>query len=239
MDFLNSNNRAFNLETVLKSSPLTPEVQSHLSNVYLTLMATTGFAAAGVYLQAIFSLNFPTLFLILGIGLIIYVGSADQKNRSQRLAALLGFGLLQGLAIGPLVNLAFDIDPMVVFMALLSTTTIFISFSLAAVFAERRSYLFLGGIFSSFFSLMFWMYLFNFFIGSSFPFLVNLYGGLGIFCLYIIYDTQVMIEKAFNGDRDHIRHALDLFLDLVAVFIRILIILLRNSEKKKEKRQSK
>ena len=44
-----------------------------------------------------------------------------------------------------------------------------------------------------------------------------------------------MLEKAAQGSRDYVWGALELFVDFVAIFVRILIILLRNSEKKEKK----
>ena len=50
--------------------------------------------------------------------------------------------------------------------------------------------------------------------------------GLLTACLYIIYDTQIIIEKAENGDKDVVSHTLTLFVDLFNIFIRILEILI-------------
>ena len=45
-------------------------------------------------------------------------------------------------------------------------------------------------------------------------------------CLYIIFDTQIIIEKAENGDMDVVSHTLTLFVDLYNLFITILKILI-------------
>lgn len=41
----------------------------------------------------------------------------------------------------------------------------------------------------------------------------------------MVVDTQEIIEKAHLGDLDYVKHALTLFTDFVAVFVRILIIM--------------
>lgn len=55
--------------------------------------------------------------------------------------------------------------------------------------------------------------------------LVQLYFGLLIFVGYMVVDTQEIIEKAHLGDMDYVKHSLTLFTDFVAVFVRILIIM--------------
>lgn len=56
-------------------------------------------------------------------------------------------------------------------------------------------------------------------------FQVNLYIGLAVMCGFIVYDTQLIIEKARRGDKDYVMHSVELFIDFVAVFKRLLIIL--------------
>lgn len=46
-----------------------------------------------------------------------------------------------------------------------------------------------------------------------------------VFVGYTVVDTQDIIEKAHFGDLDYVKHALMLFTDFVALFVRILALM--------------
>lgn len=54
---------------------------------------------------------------------------------------------------------------------------------------------------------------------------IMLYGGLGLFTIYIAYDTQTMVAEYEMGEDDHLRHAINLFINFQAIFTRLLMIL--------------
>lgn len=56
--------------------------------------------------------------------------------------------------------------------------------------------------------------------------ILQLYFGLFLFAGYMLVDTQEIVEKAHNGDRDYVEHSFTSFTDFVAVFVRVLIILM-------------
>jgi len=92
--------------------------------------------------------------------------------------------------------------------------------------ARRREYLYLGGLLSSGLSMLMWLqFASSIFGGSASIFKFELYFGLLIFVGYMVVDTQEIIEKAHLGDMDYVKHSLTLFTDFVAVFVRILIIM--------------
>nr|KAF6370873.1 transmembrane BAX inhibitor motif containing 6 [Myotis myotis] len=93
------------------------------------------------------------------------------------------------------------------------------------------------GILMSAMSLMLLSSLGNLFFGSVWLFQANLYLGLMVMCGFVLFDTQLIIEKAENGDKDYIWHCVDLFLDFVTLFRKLMMILAMNEkDKKKEKK---
>ena len=130
-----------------------------------------------------------------------------------------------------------SLDSRVLFTALVGAGVVFACFSVAALLARRRSYLYLGGILSSAMSLFITMRFATWFVGGGAAlFQAELYGGLLIFAGYVVFDTQLAIEKAESGRGDVISTALDLFVDLVAIFVRLLVILMKNAQSKDEER---
>jgi FtsH-binding integral membrane protein len=120
-----------------------------------------------------------------------------------------------------------DVQPSIVIQAVCYTSASFLSFSALALFSKRRSYLFVGGIIITLvqglvlYRLFSWLFGYN--SGFNFGYLMV---GLLTACLYVIYDTQVIIERAERGDKDEISHALMLFMDVFDLFIKILRILI-------------
>ena len=104
----------------------------------------------------------------------------------------------------------------------------------AAALSPRRSMLWLAGFLSLGLSMLALMGLANLFIRS--PALTNmyLYGGLALFCVFVLFDTQMIIERFNAGDNDFLSHSISLFLDLIQIFVRLLIIL---AKKKKEEKK--
>ena len=54
-----------------------------------------------------------------------------------------------------------------------------------------------------------------------------LWGGILLFCGFIMWDTQMIIEKRRRGDKDFIAHSLDLFIDFMQIFRKVLILLMQ------------
>lgn len=147
------------------------------------------------------------------------------KNTNLRLSYLLGFAGLTGLGMGPLLETVIMINPSIVVTALMGTSLVFVSFTLGAMLAERGRWLYIGSTLMTIISGMLFMGIANIFLGSALIYQAHLYLGLAVMCGFVLYDTQAIIEKRSRGDKDFITHSLDLFVDFIGIFRRLLIIL--------------
>ncbi|XP_013791533.1 probable Bax inhibitor 1 [Limulus polyphemus] len=214
-------------------------VRKHLKNVYSCVAISTLAAAVGGYVHLftnIFQGGLLSALAGLAFLILLMFTPHDGKNASKRLCYLVGFAFATGLGLGPLMESVIMVNPQIISLAFLATSVIFISFTLCSLFSKRGSWLFLGGSLMSAISVMFLMGLVNLFTRSVFIYQMHLYLGLAVMCGFILYDTQLIIEKCRMGDRDFIWHSVNLFIDFVGVFRRLLILLTQKEESKKRRR---
>ena len=228
------------LKTVFNFSHMSDKTQQHLTKVYTLLLVCAFVCALGMYTNATFIVSgfFMTLLsIILSVYLIYKVNDRSMREDSRMLfLAALAFQL--GFLVGPAINHLTDVNPELVMQAVTYTGAAFTSFSLISLLSKRRSMLFVGGIIVCLIQGLFFYRIFGWLLGYSFYNMTYLMFGLLTACLYIIYDTQIIIEKAELGDQDVISHTLLLFVDLFDLFIRILKILIelqKNEDNKKKK----
>jgi len=216
---------------------LDKELQGHLKKVYSCLAISLLVAAFGAYVHVFTDILRANIFCTFGaiIALLLLYATPDNgRNEKLRLGYLFGFAFLTGLSTGPLMDYVLKIDPSIVSTAFFGTCIVFACFTAAAIYAPDRKYLYLGGTLMSLLSTMFWMGLINIFVGSRFLFQLNLYAGLAVMCGFILYDTQLIMEKKRRGDNDYIWHSVDLFIDFMDIFRRLAIILAQKEERKKK-----
>lgn len=147
---------------------------------------------------------------------------------------------LMGFITGPVIHMIAEVAPELLIQSALYSMTAFGSFSAVSLFSQRRSFLFLGGIIMTMVQLMLMYQLIGWLFSAGSMFGIGyLMCGLFIACLWIIFDTQVIVEQSERGYRNVADHALLLFMDLFELFIKILRILIElqvNGEKKKRKK---
>ena len=228
----------FDIAALVSTRPLSRAVQEHLFNVYTVLLSGVFCCVIGVVLD---------LYLYLG-GIISSVASflllsmlAFKTDGVSRLWIFLALAICNGLSLGGLVSFALHVNRSIVILALLGTACIFLGMSIAARYTSNRGFLYLGGLLTSAVGYLSIISIFNAFSRSYSLYNLQLYLGLTIFVAYVCFDTQVIIQRASLGDFDVVGHALKLFQDLFAVFVRLVTILIQqntqsNSRKKESRR---
>uniref|UniRef100_A0A8C5M0Z7 Transmembrane BAX inhibitor motif-containing protein 6 n=1 Tax=Leptobrachium leishanense TaxID=445787 RepID=A0A8C5M0Z7_9ANUR len=237
MDFLDRN---INFNALLKFSHISHSTQQHLKRVYSSFAVCMLVAAAGAYVNVVLQLLQGSFLSFAGsLGMMIWLMCTphSQETEKKRLGMLAGFAFFSGVGLGPVLNLCISINPSIIPTAFLGTSVIFICFSLSALYAQRRSFLFLGGILLSALSLLLLSSLVNIFIGSVLLFKMHMYIGLLVMCGFVLFDTQLIIEKAEHGDKDYVWHCVDLFLDFITIFRKLMVILAMNEKEKKKERK--
>ncbi|XP_052814618.1 bax inhibitor 1-like [Mya arenaria] len=226
-------------EAIFKFDHLERGVQEHLKRVYGTLAISMLSAAAGAYVHVVMGLISGGLLTTLGaLGMMIWLAAThhSKANVPKRLGIFVGFTFFMGVSLGPLLDMVIKIDPSIVMTALMGTSLIFVSFSLAALYNTNRTFLYMGGFLLSALSWMCLAGFMNIFFRSQLIWNLNLYGGLLVFCGFVLYDTQLIVEKKRSGDDDYIWQSVDLFLDFINIFRRLMIILASKEEGKKKRR---
>jgi len=208
---------------------ITPEISAHLNKVYGTMLAGVGACAVG----ATASMIVPPLAGIGFIGALISIFAlmfTPREKISLRTSLFVGVTGLLGLSIGPLCAAS---SAAALFAASLGTAGIFGGFSFMALKAKSRSMLKFGGPLLGCLLALVLCSLGGMFLpmlGVTSPAILgalhslNLYGGLALFSFYVSYDTQLMIENYRAGDNDHLTPALNMFLNVFNIFVRLLTI---------------
>ena len=173
------------------------------------------------------------------LGCLLGFSFTDEfQTPSRSKGFLYGFALFKGLAIAPLVNMAVSINPSILVSALFSTSLLFASLTIAVWYSPRPSQIYVTGMLMSAVSILTWLSIANWFLRSSMLYQVELWFGLGVFGMYVIYDTQMVIQKCREGQKQVLRHAMELYIDFAALFVRILVILMKKEERREKKKRS-
>jgi len=237
---MNVFDRNINFDSLFKFSQISRSTQLHLKNVYSSLALCMLVASAGAYVHVVTRLFQGGMLTMLGsLGMMAWLAMTPHSPQTEkkRLAILAGFAFFTGVGLGPTMDFVIRINPSIIVTAFLGTSIIFVCFTLSALYAQRRSYLFLGGTLMSGLSILLLVSLLNMFLGSVMLFKAHMYLGLAIMCGFVLFDTQLIIERAEQGDKDYIWHCVDLFLDFVTIFRKLMVLLaLNEKDKKKEKK---
>uniref|UniRef100_A0A493TXP7 Transmembrane BAX inhibitor motif containing 6 n=1 Tax=Anas platyrhynchos platyrhynchos TaxID=8840 RepID=A0A493TXP7_ANAPP len=168
--------RNINFDALFKFSHISASTQEHLKRVYASFALCMLVAALGAYINVVTHLFQFSLLTGLGsLGLMIWLTATphSRETEQKRLGMLAGFAFLTGINLGPLLQMCIAINPSIIPTAFLGTATVFACFSLSALYARRRSFLYLGGFLLSGLTLMLLSSLVNAFVGSAWLFTVS------------------------------------------------------------------
>nr|XP_043613043.1 bax inhibitor 1-like [Erigeron canadensis] len=207
---------------------ISPVVQIHLKKVYLSLCFSLLASAVGAYLHIIWN-GGGLLTTLATLGCMCWLLAIPTHEEKKRVSLLMLSALFQGASVGPFIKLATDFNPSILVCVFVGSAIAFACFSGAAMLASRE-YLCLGRLLSSCVSVLLWVHFASSILEGSLAFKFQLYFGLVVFVGYMMFDTLDIIKKAHLGDLDYVSHALMLSTDFIAVFVRILIIMTRNSD---------
>ncbi|CAG9817101.1 unnamed protein product [Phaedon cochleariae] len=234
---------AASVQTFLNSfnNKIEPPVRQHLKNVYACLAMSTMAAAIGASVH-LFT-NILQAGFLSGIGalvcffLLMSTPDNNGKEMTKRVGYLLGFSFLTGVGMGPLLEHVILVNPSIIVTAFFGTSAVFVCFSVCAMLSERGKWLYLGGTLMTMLSALMVLSLANLFFGAVWIYQTQLYLGLLAMCGFVLFDTQAIIEKRRMGNRDFVAHSLDLFVDFIGIFRRLLIILTQKEEESRKKRR--
>ena len=204
-------------------------------------MICTGVCALAAYINSVivmrgFILEMVSLAASIFMTCKIMDLHASEATRNNYLYALSFF---IGYLMGPGLHMIAEFDPSMLVQAVSYTAILFGSFTSVALFSKRRSYLFLGGVINTVIFCMMWNRLLSWVFGYSTVSMAHLMVGLFVASMYVVYDTQLIIERAEMGFKDVPSQTLTLFLDLVEMFIRVLRILMELQEKDRKKKKER
>ncbi|NXD88444.1 BI1 inhibitor, partial [Halcyon senegalensis] len=192
---MNIFDRNINFDALFKFSHISASTQEHLKRVYGSFALCMFVAAAGAYVNIVTHLFQFSFLTGLGALGLMVWLTATPHSRETEQKRL---GMLVGFAfLTGSVGLGSGLTPHPLPPGFL-----------------------LSGL-----TLMLLSSVLNAFLRSAWLFTANLYLGLMIVCGFVLFDTQLIIEKAESGDKDYIWHCVDLFLDFVNIFRELLMIL--------------
>jgi FtsH-binding integral membrane protein len=214
--------------SVRQADAITAGAEAHLRKVWAITGANVGVASVGTI--AGMTVMGGVSPLIPGLGALVpmiwlYSTEEGKDSEFKRTALLASFALLSGMSMGPLVGMSLAMDPMILPMSLGVTGGIFGAMTALSLVLPSGGMLKYGAPLGGGMMVLFGLSMVNAFIYPH-PMLMNLsmYGGLALFTLFIAYDTQRIIADYEEGQRDAFKHSVDMFINLKAIFVRVMIL---------------
>jgi FtsH-binding integral membrane protein len=222
-------------------SPIKPvnlnNLSHHVSKVYELVTQSLLFFCAGVtvgYMIDSSILYILSLFTTIIAG-FIFVGSITDTMKYISMNVVAS-GL--GVATAPSIAFAYQLDRSIVPTAAFSTMVIFAFFTYYSKSIKNESMELINGfLYSALLASTIVGVVMLFLPTSDFVQLAYLGLGLIMFCGFISYDTKLMYNRFREGNMDYYFHAMNLFLDIINVFVKTIRILTLLSKKENPKKK--
>lgn len=210
------------------------KTQTHISKVYSLL--ATGLLTAGVagYISSYGFIPYQLIYFVLictVIAELVFLFTRHSKFSKEVLSPINYFATTAATGAG--VGLIFTI-PMspsdlvelksIFLSAFIFTASIFITMTIFAMLTVRRTQIFFGCIIASLVLSIIGIFITNVTTSAIF--------GLIIGVLYVIVDTQLMINKAESGLFEPFEDARHLYYNLLRIFLQIIVLLSKDKKKK-------
>ncbi|KAF7693945.1 protein lifeguard 4 [Silurus meridionalis] len=189
----------------------------------IQIILTTALSALFMFCEPIknFVHSCPLLVLLSAVGsLFLIIALAIYRHQHPvNLYLLLGFTVLEAVSVGTTVTFY---EYSVVFQAFVLTSAVFVGLT-AYTLQSKRDFSKLGaGLFAGLWILIIASLMRIFFYNDTLEMVCAGAGAL-LFCGFIIYDTHILMRKL--SPEEHILASINLYLDIVNLFLHILRIL--------------
>ncbi|EGC36274.1 hypothetical protein DICPUDRAFT_78061 [Dictyostelium purpureum] len=223
---------------IFNFNQISEQTKFYLVRVYLSLIFNITIACFGV----LFTMFIWRPNIYIQIGLLIYtchyfLDTIDAHGL--KIIPVMKVSFVLGITTSDLILFHFNTNPSVVLSAFICTCGIFAIFTIFAFHSYKRTIIYWGSLISTVsvfgVGLLIAKLVFGF---SSSIFLSVFYTILvGLYVLFIIYDTQLIIYKIeVLGDRNVLSHSVVLFLDFLDLF-KLMLSVFSQKESNDKKRK--
>ena len=208
---------------------MSESISVHIAKVYSTLAYGILLTAIGTTFKGVPFL--PTFFV--GIWFIISIAITD--NNTWKLVYFSLYSLCEGVLMADAVSIV----SLNVLITTMSTWFImFSTISLCAFFTKDNvDVMMVTGILGTVLNVLLFLSIANIYFQSETLLIYDVIVGLSTFSVYLLVDTVKMVYEHEKGNNDFVWHAMELHLDVLNIFIRLLILIAENSEKDKNKKE--
>lgn len=155
-------------------------------------------------------------FMTIGILIALHI---KRKHHPVNLILLTAFTVIQAYTVGVVVSVY---DTVLVLEALIITLSVLVGLT-AYTFQSKKDFSFLGiGLFAGLWVLLLGGLFQIFFQSSGLEVLLSI-GGAALFCLFIVYDTHMVMRVL--SQEEYILATINIYLDIINLFLYILRLL--------------